>query len=216
MMRGLYVILDEASLGTRDPVIVARAALRGGAKTIQYRAKGVGDAQLFKLCQRLQRLCAKSGAAFIVNDRCDVALAVGAAGVHLGDEDLPLSAARKILGAKKLIGVSSHSVGQALRLAQARPDYLAVGPVFESSTKVTGRKLLGTETIRRIAGKVSCPVVAIGGINRHNAAAVMEAGASAVAVIAAVSRVKNPGKAVREIVQILRCAQNDREGTEQI
>ena len=149
-------------------------------------------------------MCSMHGILFIVNDRCDVAMAVGASGVHLGDGDLPLDVARKVLGARKILGVSSHSVRQALRLSRGKPDYLAVGPVFESHTKITARKLLGARTVAQIAGKVACPVVAIGGIDSHNARALMQAGASAIAVVGAIGRAKNPQRATRLLVKSLR------------
>ncbi len=203
VIKGLYVVLDSDSLGRRDPVLVARAAIRGGAKAIQYRAKSLGDAERFANCKRLARLCAEKNVSFVVNDRCDIALAVGASGVHLGHEDMPPRIARKLLGARKIVGVSSHSVPEALKLARCKPDYVAVGPVFESGTKITARRLLGAETVRRIAHKITLPVVAIGGINRHNAQSLIQAGASAVAVIAAVGNAKNPEKATRELVEPL-------------
>lgn len=183
----LYAIIDEeisARAGWTVPD-VARAFLAGGARLLQIRAKTVGSGTGLRLCEQVVALAAESGATVIVNDRADLARLSGAAGVHLGQDDLEPAAARAIVGGGSIVGLSTHTVEQA-RAALAQPiDYVAIGPVFGTTTKQTGYSAVGLDTVAevaRIAG--SRPVVAIGGITLERAQSVLEAGASSVAVIA--------------------------------
>ena len=154
----------------------------------------------FRNSQRLARLCKQKGVPFIVNDRVDIALSAGADGVHLGDDDLPLKIARKLLGRGKIIGVSSHSVPEALRKVRKDPSYVAFGPVFRSQTKSTRRRLLGLSSLKKISECVRKPVVAVGGIDQKTASQAIAAGASAVAVVQSVLGSTDPGRATKNLV----------------
>lgn len=195
--------MDRAALGKRGLLDVARSVLRGGARVLQYRAKGISDVRAFADCQALAKLCRRHKALFIVNDRPDIALSSGAHGVHLGTEDLPIAAARKALGPDTIIGLSSHSVAEALRQARKKPDYVALGPVFRSRSKKTGRRLLGLAAVREASRRLQCPLVGIGGIDAKTAGAVAAAGAGAVAVIDAVLGARKPEKAAKILSEVI-------------
>ena len=182
----LYPIIDVDLCGLRglDPLALARACLAGGARLLQVRRKGVagGSAALLALARDVVAAARASGAAAILNDRADLAVMAGADGVHVGQQDLPASAVRDILGPGKLVGVSTHTAAQLDDALAGPADYVAVGPVFLTATKDTGYTPRGLELVRLAAGR-GRPVVAIGGITLENARAVIDAGASTVAVI---------------------------------
>ena len=180
-----YPILDTQILSARglDPVEVCRALLDAGAGIIQLRHKEEWTREVFGLAERLARLAEGAGACFIVNDRADIALAVGAAGVHLGQTDLPPAAVRTFAGERLRIGLSTHNEGQ-LRGAEAEPvDYLALGPIFGTQSKERPDPVVGVDELRRLRPRTARPLVAIGGITRETAPAVWEAGADSCAVI---------------------------------
>ncbi len=195
---GLYLVLDMKVLGERDEAEVAAAAIRGGTRTIQLRDKQRCKADVLATARRLRPICARSGALFVVNDHLDVALAVDADGVHLGQDDLPVPEARRILPFDMLIGCSTHSTAEAVRAQACGADYVALGSIYPTASK-EAYKLVGLETLRRTRTKVSVPLVAIGGINDTNAREVMKAGADAVAVISAVLGAENVEKAARKL-----------------
>lgn len=181
----LYAIVDAAVTRRHDWTVpdLAAAYLDGGARLLQLRAPGVTSGVLEGWCDAVVARASRYGAAVIVNDRADIARASGAAGVHLGQDDLPVEAARKILGADGLIGLSTHTVGQ-LGEAKGRPlAYVAVGPVHATPTKDTGYGPVGLALVRAAARTAAVPVVAIGGITLERAPEVLAAGASTVAVI---------------------------------
>jgi len=182
---GVYLILDTESLKGRDGLEVTRIATRAGAHVVQLRDKTLPRGELLTLAENVRKVCAESGALFIVNDYLDVALASGADGLHVGQGDLPVAAARGLLPADKIVGCSAAVVEEAVRAREDGADYVAVGSIYESPSK-SGTRLAGLETLREVRHRVSLPLVAIGGINEENAAEVMEAGADAVAVISAV------------------------------
>ena len=182
----LYVIADRTfSQGRSEEEVVAQAA-RGGATAIQLRGKGLTGRELYLTGISLRRLTREMGLLFIVNDRVDVALAVDADGVHLGQDDLPLQAARRLMGRRKIIGISVDTVEEALAAQQGGADYLGAGPVFATASKVDAGPVMGPEGLRRICIAVRIPVVGIGGVNADNARQVVAAGAIGVAVISAV------------------------------
>lgn len=182
----LYPIIDVDLCGLRgvDPLALAQACLAGGARLLQVRRKGTagGSAALLALARDLVAAARESGAAVIVNDRADLAVMTGADGVHVGQQDLPAPAVRMIVGAGRLVGVSTHTPAQLDEALKGPADYVAVGPVFLTATKDTGYTPRGLELVRLAAGRRK-PVVAIGGITLENARGVIEAGASTVAVI---------------------------------
>ena len=153
---------------------------------IQLRDKVTGTRQLLSEARRITQLCRERGVYFIVNDRLDLALAADADGVHLGQDDLPPKAARELLGAGKVLGVSTHSLEQALEAAEQGADYLGIGPIFATGTKATGYEPRSCDIIRQVRARIDLPLVAIGGITLNNVGEVIAAGAAGVAVISAI------------------------------
>jgi thiamine-phosphate pyrophosphorylase len=175
----LYVIAD-ASFG--EPIQLAEKLFEGGARLLQLRNKKASAGELLDQAERICRL-GPPDARIIVNDRADVALVAGAAGVHLGQTDLAVVDARRILGAGKIIGVSTHNLSQALEADALPVDYIAVGPIFPTVTKQNPDPVVGVENLAAICAAIRKPVVAIGGITLQTAAAVLSAGASSIAVV---------------------------------
>ena len=186
MLKGLYVITDEELSPGRTHVEIARAALDGGARLIQIRDKNGSDRAFYEAALAIRKLVSEAGALFFVNDRVDIAAAVGADGANVGQTDLPMSAARAILGPKAIIGVSCDCLEQAIRAEAEGADYVGYGLVFPTSTKLDAGPVSGLETLREVCARVALPVVAIGGICASNIAEVASAGAACAAVISAI------------------------------
>ena len=202
----LYAIVDPLDTG-RDPVPLAAALLAGGARLLQLRWKAATPRALLAAATAIRALTRDAGALFLVNDRPDIARAAGADGVHLGQEDLPVAAARRVLGEGHLVGVSTHDPEQARAAASAGADYVAVGPVYATTTKADALAPRGLALVTAVRAAVGCPLVAIGGITPRTAAAVRAAGADAVAMIGALVNVPDPAAAVREALARLSAAQ---------
>lgn len=183
-IRGLCLILDADHLRT-DVVTAAEAALRGGVRFFQYRNKSGSRRATYDAALRLVGVLRRAGALFIVNDHTDIAMAVDADGVHLGQDDLPLAQARKLLGAERIIGLSTHSVDQARAAQTAGADYIGFGPVFPTATKDAG-PLQGVTALRQVSETVTVPIIAIGGITDDTLQEVIRAGADGAAVISAI------------------------------
>ncbi|MHC4717949.1 MAG: thiamine phosphate synthase, partial [Planctomycetota bacterium] len=186
----LYVLLTS-DLARGEPVEVAEAAIRGGADCIQLREKEMPDGRLLDLARRLRRLTRQAGAGLIINDRPDIAAAAGADGVHLGQDDLPVAAARRVLPPWAIVGLSTHNPAQLRAAIQAGSDYIAVGPMFPTATKDAG-PVAGVDYLRRGLAESPVPVVPIGGINAANVPRLTEAGAERVAVCSAVIAAEDP------------------------
>lgn len=201
-LSGLCVIVDTAALQGRGEVEVAGQAINGGAKVIQLRDKHCARVKLLDVARRLKELCAERGALFIVNDHLDIALAVEADGLHLGQEDLPVGEARRLLPIDTLIGCSAASVAQAVRAQAGGADYLGIGAIYPTPSK-EGSRPVGLATLERVRARVSLPLVAIGGINHSNVKEVMKAGAAGVAVISAVLGADNVERATRRLVAMM-------------
>ena len=184
-LRGLYIITD-ADLGGRH-LAIARAALSGGASIVQLRDKTTPLRQLLPIAQELRRLTRAANALFIVNDRADIALAIGADGVHLGPDDLPVADARRVLGPHKIIGASCGSVEEAIAAHGAGADYIGAGAIFGTQTKLDAGDAIGLETLRAIVESTPLPVAAIGGVSLENIASTRQHGASMACVISAVT-----------------------------
>jgi len=195
----LCVITDEAFC----PVTLAEKALKGGAQMIQLRHKTASGNQLFSWAVEIRKRCRQHKALCIINDRVDIALASEVDGVHLGQEDLPAVAARKILGNNRIIGVSASSIEEALRGEKDGADYIGFGHIYPTTSKVKEHDPLGPEYLQQVASMVSLPVIAIGGINLENAPLLMSRGASGIAVISAVSRAKDPVIATHELLSAI-------------
>lgn len=200
----LYVILDRQAAAGRDLRALAEAALAGGARWVQLREKEWTSRALLPLAEGLRRQVEAAGGVFIVNDRLDVALAVGADGLHVGQEDLPAPVARRLLPGR-LLGVSSHSPEQAFQAQADGADYVAIGSVFPTATKAVF-ELVGLEAIRRARPLISVPLVAIGGITLENARSVIEAGADGVAAISAIAAAEDPREATAAFLAEIRAA----------
>jgi thiamine-phosphate pyrophosphorylase len=195
----LYAILDRSVAGGHGLPGLLDAILRGGGRLIQLREKSMPLAELLPLAERLARRCREAGALFIVNDRADLALAAGADGLHVGQDDLPARRARALLRPGMILGVSTHDPEQARRAVADGADYVAVGSIFPTTTKA-GFQMVGPELIRRVRPEVPVPLVGIGGITADNAGAVLGAGADAVAVISALCAVPDPEAATRRFL----------------
>jgi thiamine-phosphate pyrophosphorylase len=181
----LYPIVDVAALGERAVGSAVAALAAGGAKVVQFRAKGLPDRRFLDLAAEALAAARAGGAALIVNDRPDVALILGADGVHLGQDDLDPRAVRTLLPPGALLGVSTHNLEQLERAAGAPVDYLAIGPVFPTRSKAAPDPVVGLEMVRKARALVTGSLVAIGGITEENARSVVDAGADGVAVISA-------------------------------
>ncbi len=195
---GLYLIIDVELLHGRAEAEVAQAAIRGGASVIQLRDKMRPKRDVVPAAQRLKSVCSEAGALFIMNDYLDVALASDADGLHVGRDDLPVPSARKLLTVDRLVGCSAATVEEAIQAEEQGADYVAVGAMYPTPTK-PGTRIAGLDVLRQVKAKVSVPVVAIGGINEHNVAGVMGAGADAVAVISAVLNATDVEEASRRL-----------------
>ncbi|MCX7926263.1 MAG: thiamine phosphate synthase [Fimbriimonadales bacterium] len=200
-LAGLYVITEPA---LRDPIEGARLALEGSARIIQLRDKQATTRQLVETGLKLRELTRQYGAVLIVNDRLDVALAVEADGVHLGQDDMPVPMARKIAGENFLIGVSVETVEEARQAEAEGAHYLGVGPMFATATKPDAGEPVGPERLRAIKQAVSLPVFGIGGITIENALAVLKAGADGICVISAIMGAPEPVAATRQFIELMR------------
>lgn len=193
----VYVITDPV-VSKLSHVQQARLAIAGGADVIQLRDKEASGADLVSAGMAIRGVVPESKL-FIVNDRVDVAYAVGADGVHLGQEDIPVKYAREMLGADAIIGVSASSVEEAIHAERDGADYVGLGSIYPTTSKEDAGEAIGLEAISRVKQEVGIPVVAIGGINIQNAPDVVRAGADGVAVISAVVGAKDPESATRQL-----------------
>jgi len=187
----LYTIADTLGRLELSFVEITEKLCAGGAKILQLRAKDLPSRDFLVLAQEVRKICRRSGCLLIVNDRADIALAVDADGVHVGQEDLPLKAARKVLGPNKIIGVSTHDLQQARAAEHDGADYVGFGPMYGTTTKATGYTARGLDQLREIRAMVRLPIVAIGGITTERALATLTAGADAVAMISDLVLAKN-------------------------
>lgn len=202
-LRGLYVIIDPALTGGRDPAWVAEQAVAGGASALQLRVKDGNKGRWLPLAREFRGLCANAGAALIVNDHPDVAAAIGADGVHLGQGDLPLSAARESLRPWQIAGTSNALRDEALASAEQDADYIAVGRMFPTGSKADTRPA-GPETLRAVRSALpedGPPLLAIGGVTPENAGEVARAGADGVCAIAAVTLAADPRAAAARLAE---------------
>ncbi|MDD2752065.1 MAG: thiamine phosphate synthase [Candidatus Omnitrophica bacterium] len=198
-MKGFYFITDE-HLSRKGIFHDVEAALRAGVKIVQYRNKSLSSKEMFREAEKLRRICRK--VVFLINDRVDLALAVRADGVHLGQDDLPFNAARRILGKKKIIGLTVHSLAQARQAEELGADYLGVSPIFGTRTKLDAGKPVGCQMIKQIKKQIALPIVAIGGINLGNARQVILAGADCLSAISAVVTKSNVKREIEKFQEL--------------
>lgn len=198
----LYFITDSRLTG-RTVLEDVGSAIHAGVKIIQYREKDLTTREMIDEAEKICRLCRENDVLFIINDRVDIALAVDADGVHLGNEDMPYEAARRILGNTKIIGLTVHDVGEAIEAERIGADYIGISPIFETTTKPDAGTPAGIDLIKYIKKAVKIPFVAIGGINQDNIKSVLEAGARSIAVISAIvtkDDVEKECKKFREVI----------------
>jgi thiamine-phosphate pyrophosphorylase len=196
----LYAILDPEQTSGRNPGQVLGELLEGGVQWLQLRVKSLAPAEFFELARRARSETRARGCALIINDRLDIALACDADGVHLGQEDLPLAAGRKLM-AGKIVGISTHDLEQARAAERDGADYIGFGPMFGTFTKNTGYDARGVEMLRQIRAGVDLPIVAIGGINEQNVERVWQAGADSAAIISDILRAEDIAAKVARILR---------------
>lgn len=181
----IYLVTDDGCLQGRALIDCVREALEGGVTLVQYRAKTASSAEMYAEALQLKALCDSFNVPLIINDRLDIAMAVGAAGVHLGQDDLPCAAARKLLGEDYIIGVSAHNPAEAKAALQSGADYLGCGAVFGTATKADVQKL-GTDGLAAICREKGLPIVGIGGVTADNYREVRAAGADGAAIVSGI------------------------------
>lgn len=197
----LYAIADGDQTGGRPLVPVVDAMLAGGVSVLQLRLKDRPAGEFLRIALTVRERTARAGCLFIVNDRLDIALAADADGVHLGQEDLPLEAARPLMGGK-LVGVSTHSLSQAEQAEQGGADYIGFGPLFATRTKQTGYSSRGLPMLESVRRRVRIPIVAIGGVTADNAPETWSRGADAAAMIGYLTRGDDVSVRVRRVLDL--------------
>ncbi|MCX5836242.1 MAG: thiamine phosphate synthase [Deltaproteobacteria bacterium] len=198
-MQGLYLVTDRGLCGQKDLIDVILKALQGGVACVQLREKEVSTRFFVEEAQKIKALMAPFKAPLIINDRIDVALAVGADGVHIGQADMPYAVARELMGKRAIIGLSVETWEDVERAQYLDVDYLGVSPVFETPTKTDTKGSWGLEGLSKIKAYSRHPLVAIGGLNASNAADVVRAGADCIAVVSAICSAFDPLEAAREL-----------------
>lgn len=205
-IRGLYVIIDPQVTGGREPLEVAVAAIRGGARMLQLRDKLRDKGESLPLAVALQELCKANDVLLIINDHLDLAVAVGSGGVHVGQTDLPVADARRVLAPHQVLGRSNREFEQLVESQEMGADHLAFGPIYQTDTKAIVRQPQGVERLKQARAVARVPLVAIGGINLDNLGPVVAAGADAICVTAAVGSAPDPEAAASRIVEAIQTA----------
>ncbi|MEA4909372.1 MAG: thiamine phosphate synthase [Chloroflexi bacterium] len=200
-MKGLYLVTDRDLCLGRPLEEVVVQAVRGGASIVQLREKQISTRDFIDEARRIQAALAPYGVPLVINDRVDVALAVGADGVHIGQSDMPYSMARRLLGPEAIIGLSVETMDQVLEAEAYQVSYLGVSPVFETRTKTDLNGAWGLEGLAQVRRRSRHPLVAIGGIQAANAAAVVQAGADSLAVVSAICSAPDPYQAAQALSQ---------------
>ena len=199
----LYLVTDRAQTGGRDPLAVLEQALAGGVKAVQLREKDLSGKALFELAEKTRRLCDRYQASLLINDRIDVALAVDAAGVQITGVSLPVDVARNLLGPKKLLGASTHSLEEARQAQNDGADFILFGPIYFTPSKAAFGAPKGLQTLKKILANVSLPVYAIGGIKAEHIAELRSLGIRGVALISAIIGAADPKEAAASLLRLL-------------
>jgi len=198
----LYAILDPEQTKNRTVDLVMEQLLEGGAQLLQLRVKSLPARDFMELAREMRQRTLAAGCKLIVNDRIDIALAGDAEGVHLGQDDLPLVAGKKLMG-NKIVGISTHDVAQAKEAERNGADYIGFGPIFGTTTKNTGLSARGIDMLKQIRAAVKIPIVAIGGINEHNVSQVWQAGAESAAIISDILGADDIAAKVKRILSLV-------------
>lgn len=199
----LYLITDRLQTNGRNLAGVVREALAGGVMAVQLREKGLASRELFSLAAELRKITADHGAKLFINDRIDVALAVDADGVHLGTGTLPVTAARELLGAHRLIGYSAHGVAEACRAEADGADFVTFGPVYFTPSKAAYGVPLGVKELKAACAALTIPLFALGGIRLESIAEVIAAGSHGIALISAIIAAPDPQTAATSLLQTI-------------
>lgn len=202
MQVDIYPVTCERLSGGRSNLEVLKAVIQGGAKIIQLREKGYSIKKLYNLAVKFREITAKAGVLLIINDHVDIALSVGADGVHLGQDDFPLQAAREI-APDLIIGASTHSLPEAVQAQKDGADYINIGPIFPTSTKEGVERFLGPEAIAAISPAIAVPFTVMGGISEANIDQVLARGARRVAVVTAITKAANIAEQTRLLKEII-------------
>ncbi|OVE76235.1 thiamine-phosphate diphosphorylase [bacterium E08(2017)] len=202
MEAGIYFVTSEVVSEGRSTLDIAKAALDGGIKLIQLREKDIPVNSFFKLALELRKLTMLHDALLIINDRPDVAMAVGADGVHLGQDDFPYEKARK-LAPDLIVGVSTHSVKEAVEAEKNGASYINIGPIFETATKKWNEEFLGMEGLKEISAAVDIPFTVMGGIKRNQIPDLRSAGATAIALVTAITAANDPQSAAEDLLKTI-------------
>ncbi|KUO65795.1 MAG: thiamine-phosphate pyrophosphorylase [Gracilibacter sp. BRH_c7a] len=195
---GIYGITAEEHSRGRDNIEVVQEMMDAGIKVIQYREKEKSMLEKYRQCIRIREITAKAGAVFIVNDHVDLAMSVGADGIHIGQDDLPFKVVRELVGEDSLIGVSTHSPEQAQQAVRDGVDYIGVGPLFRTYTKKDVCEPVGLEYLEYVVGNINLPFVAIGGIKLHNLQEVKQKGARCISLVTEIVGAKDIAKTIQE------------------
>ena len=202
-LRGLYLILDQQWASRRSLVEILNEAATVGVRLVQYRNKFGSGRDVYQQALLLREAAAKNGIVFILNDRCDLAMAVKADGVHLGQSDLPLVYARSLMGPDRIIGISTHRKEDVLEASSSGADYIGFGPIFPTSTKSDHEPIVGIEGLKDIRTITSLPIFAIGGVTSESVERLLSAGADGVAVASAILGESNSQAAVKSFMRYL-------------
>jgi thiamine-phosphate pyrophosphorylase len=208
-MRGLYLVTDRALCGERGIETIVKRAVQGGVACVQIREKDLSTRAFVEEAARLKALLAATQVPLIINDRVDVALAVGAQGVHLGQDDLPCEVARRLLGPNAIIGLSVETWEDVERAESQPVDYLGVSPIFATPTKTDTKGAWGLDGLAMIKAFSRHPLVAIGGLNPSNIAQAVRAGADGIAVVSALCCAQDPEKVAAELNALMRSESHD-------
>jgi thiamine-phosphate pyrophosphorylase len=199
----LYLITDRMQTAGRMLPAVVADALRGGLRAVQLREKDLTGCQLFEIAVELREITRAHGAQLLINDRIDIALAIGADGVHLGTASLPVAAARRILGSTHLIGYSAHSLAEAQQAERDGADFVTFGPVFATPSKAVYGEPLGCEALSEVARNLDIPVFALGGVKKTSVKEVISTGAYGVALISAIIAAENPTTETESLLDLI-------------
>lgn len=198
----LYLVTDRDLVGGKDFLDSIEQAILGGVTFLQLREKSLSSREFYLVAAKVKEIATRYRIPFVINDRLDIAIAVDADGLHVGQSDLPVAVARKILGPKKIIGVSAATISEAIEAEKGGADYLGVGAIYPTGTKTDARSV-GLTQLREIRQSVSIPVVAIGGIKEENTANVMKTGIEGVSIVSAILAQDDPKQAAENLLRIV-------------
>ena len=200
----MYLVTDRGLIRGRDLVSLVLEAVRGGVSAVQLREKNCPAGEFVQLAGNLKDRLAESNVPLIINDRVDVALAAGADGVHIGQEDIPYHQVRSMLGPNRIIGLSVNTYAQLMEADRTDVDYLSLSPVYPTQTKKDTKEPFGLEGLRKARSMTQKPLITIGGVNKQNLASIMATGMDGVALVSAICAADSPENAARELTDIIR------------